>query len=239
MTVGGDAGPLAVLRRIRQGAAVAPASPAPAEPVAAPAAAPAGSAVPAGAVERCELCASDLTEVHRHIVDLEDRGLLCACRPCALLFTQQGSAAGRYRTVPERYLAVSGFELSPGQWDGLQIPVKIAFFFENSRTGETGAFYPSPAGATESLLPLSAWAAIVAANPVLKGAEADVEAVLIRADTAGPSCFVVPIDACYELVGSLRRLWRGFDGGSEARQALADFFDGLATRARVVAGGRG
>ncbi len=29
-------------------------------------------------------------------------------------------------------------------------------------------------------------------------------------------CYIVPIDACYELVGHLRLLWRGFDGGSEA-----------------------
>ena len=208
MTPARGGGPLAVLRQIRQVPAPAPAA------------------------ERCELCAADISEVHSHIVDLEDRGLLCACRPCALLFTQQGAASGRYRAVPDRYLAVSGFELAPGQWDALQIPVKIAFFFENSRTGEVGAFYPSPAGATESLLPLDAWAEIVAANPVLGDVEPDVEAVLIRAEGGGASCFVVPIDACYELVGQLRRLWRGFDGGSDVRRAMAAFFDGVETRAR-------
>ena len=35
----------------------------------------------------------------------------------------------------------------------------------------------------------------------------------------------MPIDACYELVGQLRRLWRGFDGGQEAHDALDAFFD--------------
>ena len=34
----------------------------------------------------------------------------------------------------------------------------------------------------------------------------------------------MPIDACYELVGQLRRLWKGFDGGAEARAALDAFF---------------
>ena len=50
-----------------------------------------------------------------------------------------------------------------------------------------------------------------------------------RAATA--ECFLVPIDACYELVGQLRRLWRGFDGGQEAHDALDAFFDRRARRA--------
>jgi hypothetical protein len=43
---------------------------------------------------------------------------------------------------------------------------------------------------------------------------------------------VVPIDACYELVGHLRRLWRGFDGGTEANAKLDSFFDNVRARAR-------
>jgi hypothetical protein len=42
----------------------------------------------------------------------------------------------------------------------------------------------------------------------------------------------VPIDACYALVGQLRRLWRGFDGGTEAHQAMDDFFAEIAARSR-------
>jgi hypothetical protein len=42
----------------------------------------------------------------------------------------------------------------------------------------------------------------------------------------------VPIDACYELVGHLRRLWRGFDGGTEANRQLDEFFDDLRARAQ-------
>jgi len=44
--------------------------------------------------------------------------------------------------------------------------------------------------------------------------------------------YLVPIDACYELVGQLRRLWRGFDGGREVRVALDEFFAGVAGRCR-------
>ncbi len=42
----------------------------------------------------------------------------------------------------------------------------------------------------------------------------------------------MPIDACYELVGHLRRLWKGFDGGREAHDALDAFFARVRARAR-------
>jgi hypothetical protein len=42
----------------------------------------------------------------------------------------------------------------------------------------------------------------------------------------------VPIDACYELVGHLRRSWRGFDGGRDAHQHLDSFFEKVRSRAR-------
>jgi hypothetical protein len=67
--------------------------------------------------------------------------------------------------------------------------------------------------------------------------ESDVEALLIRA--AGPDgdayeCFLVPVDKCYELVGQLRRVWRGFDGGEEARRHIDDFFSDLRARSRMA-----
>jgi hypothetical protein len=60
----------------------------------------------------------------------------------------------------------------------------------------------------------------------------DVEAVIVRVGgDAGAECFIVPIDACYELVGELRRCWRGFDGGAEAHAALDSFFSRVRERA--------
>ena len=170
---------------------------------------------------------------HDHVVDLEQRSLLCTCRGCYLLFTPEGAGGSRYRAVPDRYLSFPDFALSPGQWDGLQIPVSVAFFFLNSTLERVAAFYPSPAGATESLLSLDTWDEVVAANPDLATLLPDVEAFLVRSDRAGGAaeCFLVPIDACYELVGELRRLWRGFDGGEEAHDALEAFFAGVRARA--------
>jgi hypothetical protein len=52
----------------------------------------------------------------------------------------------------------------------------------------------------------------------------DVEALLVRAADQQVEAFLVPIDVCYELVGHLRLLWRGFDGGQDVRRRLDDFF---------------
>jgi hypothetical protein len=184
--------------------------------------------------ERCELCSEVIPEEHRHLVDLEARNLLCACRGCYLLFTAEGSGGSRYRAVPDRYIAFPDFRLSPSQWESLQIPVSVAFFFRNSSLARVAAFYPGPAGATESELALDTWGELVTSNPELAGMLPDVEAFLVRAEPnqSGAECFVVPIDVCYELVGQLRRLWRGFDGGSEAREELDEFFARVRARAR-------
>jgi len=184
--------------------------------------------------ERCELCTEEIGDEHGHLVDLQARNLMCACRGCYLLFVSEGAGGARYRAVPDRYLAFPEFELSPGQWDSLQIPVSVAFFFLNSSLYRVAAFYPGPAGATESELPLDTWAEVVEANPALATLQSDVEAFLVRArpNRGGTECFLVPIDACYELVGQLRRLWRGFDGGREANDALDAFFDRVRARAR-------
>ena len=186
--------------------------------------------------EHCEMCGELVPDEHGHVVDLEHRSLMCACRGCYLLFAPDGAGGGRYRAVPDRHLSFPEFRLSPAQWDALQIPVGVAFFFLNSSLERVAAFYPSPAGATESLLSLDTWDDVVAANPELATLAPDVEAFLVRSDreAGAAECYLVPIDACYELVGHLRRLWRGFDGGAEANAQLEAFFDNIRARAKPV-----
>lgn len=209
-----QAGPLGVLARLRQ---------------------PVQAADPG---ERCEMCTEAIGPEHAHVVDIRERTLVCTCRACYLLFYAPGAAGGRYRAVPEGYATVVDFELSPAQWDSLQIPVAVAFFFKNSHLDTTAAFFPSPAGATECLLPLETWAEVEAANPIVGSLEPDVQAALIRTyrddDGHGVECFIVPIDSCYELVGELRRLWRGFDGGREVHQAMASYFARLRDQGKPV-----
>jgi hypothetical protein len=184
--------------------------------------------------EACEMCAEPVGDGHSHVVNLDSRNILCTCRACYLLFTHQGAAGGRYRAVPDRYLHDPSFKLDDVQWEALQIPVRVAFFFDNSAMGQVVAFYPSPAGATESLLPLEAWADVVAANPALTDLAPDVEALLVQRTGDGFECFLIPIDACYELVGLVRMHWKGFDGGQEAWEAIDGFFDRLREQSRPL-----
>ena len=186
--------------------------------------------------EACEMCAEPIGDdhSHSHVVNLDSRAIMCTCRACYLLFTHQGAAGGRYRAVPDRYLHDPDFQLGNGQWEALQIPVRVAFFFDNSALERVVAFYPSPAGATESLLSLEAWADVVAANPALTDLAPDVEALLVQRTGEGFECFLVPIDACYELVGLVRMHWKGFDGGQEAWEAIDGFFDRVREQSRPV-----
>jgi hypothetical protein len=171
-------------------------------------------------------------QTHSHVADLEQSSLKCACRACFLLFTHGNAGGGRFRAVPDRYLRDPEQPMSVFEWDELQIPVGIAFFLYSSQRSELSGFYPSPAGATECQLDLEAWHRLAAEHPLLRAAEPDVEAVLINRADSVVEHFIVPIDACYELAGRMRMLWKGFDGGTEARASIAEFLDGVRASAR-------
>jgi Family of unknown function (DUF5947) len=188
---------------------------------------------PAG--ERCDFCAAPLTSEHSHLIELAARRILCSCRPCYIVFEPEGAAQGKYRPIPSRYAEVADFAIDEALWDALAIPIGLAFFFYNSLEKKMVAFYPSPAGATESLLPLETWDEIAAAHPLLTTIVPDVEAILIQRGRDSSRCFIVPIDAAYELVGVIRSTWKGFDGGEEAHAKIAEYFDKLAQ----LANGRG
>ncbi|WP_235458590.1 DUF5947 family protein [Streptomyces olivochromogenes] len=188
--------------------------------------------------ERCGLCAAVVDEArHRHLVDIERRSLVCACTACFLLMDQPGADRGRFRAVPGRYLTDPDHRLADAAWDALRIPVGVAFFFRNTVLDRLVALYPSPAGATESELEPEAWASVLDATGLAALLCPDVEALLLRRTAAGISCHLVPIDICYELVGRMRQLWQGFDGGAEARAALDAFFARVESLARPVGGG--
>ena len=172
------------------------------------------------------------------MVALDQRSLRCACRPCYLLFTRDGAGGGRFRAVPERYLHDPAHPLTDADWDELRIPVSTVFFFDNSDLGRMVACYPSPAGATECLLDLDSWDRLRRTYPLLAAAEPDVEAVYVTRTGAGPEAFLVPIDACYALVGEVRMGWRGIDGGPAVHRTLAGFVADLRRRSRSLRPGR-
>lgn len=184
--------------------------------------------------ERCEMCAVPVGEDHGHVVDLNTRGIMCTCRPCYLLFTWDGAGGQRFCAVPERYRYTANFKISRANWDTIGIPVRMAFFFKNTEMDSTVAFYPSPAGATESLLSLDDWRQVLADNPDFADAKADVEALLVNREGDTFECFLIPIDVCYTLVGIVKMHWRGFDGGTEAWEAIEAFFADLRERSEHV-----
>ena len=202
--------------------------------MAAPPPAPAAAAAPAQpGAEKCEMCATEVPAEHGHVADLESSTLVCACRACYLLFTQPAAGRGRYRSVPDRYLADPGATLSIAQWDELEIPVGLAFFLKSSGAEQLAGFYPSPAGVTECVLDLGSWERLTLQYPLLGAPEADVEAALVCRTGSGVEYFLVPIDACYELAGRMRLHWRGFDGGAEARASIDEFLAMVRSRARA------
>ena len=79
--------------------------------------------------EYCELCNAPIGSTHRHMLELSSRELLCSCRPCSLLFDREGASNGRYKLIPERRLILDDFTISDLTWEGLHVPVEMAFFF--------------------------------------------------------------------------------------------------------------
>lgn len=183
--------------------------------------------------ERCDLCAESIPPQHRHLLDIATREVLCACRACALLFDQPGSGAGMRRLIPTRYRYLPDFQITDAQWESLGLPVNMAFFSYQTPAERVVALYPSPVGATESLLTLDTWEDLIDRNPILRDMEPDVEALLVNRVRGAGEYFLVPIDECYKLVGLIRTYWKGFSGGQEVWQQIPLFFAELKRQAGV------
>ena len=177
-------------------------------------------AAPRPALERCELCAAPTADDHQHLVDPENRRLLCVCDACAILFDHSGVT--RYRRAPRDSRQVDALE--DAVWNSLGIPIGLAFFFRSSVSNRIVAVYPSPGGPTETT--------VEEEFPALSTVAPDVEALLINRTRGARDYYVVPIDQCYKLIGIIRRHWTGFSGGDELWEHVGRFFDSLRSDAR-------
>lgn len=182
------------------------------------------------AQERCDLCQTTIPDDHRHLLHLEERRIVCACEACWALH----SGDAEYRPTGMRTLWLEEFECDAESWGAFQIPIGLAFFMRSSLTGGVVAFYPSPAGATESELSLEAWDALVALNPVLSQLDADAEALVVNRLAEPPQYVIAPIDDCYALVGLIKSKWEGISGGSALQLAVPEFFAAMRARAQVT-----
>ncbi len=178
---------------------------------------------------RCELCPLSLPEDHKHLLDLEERRIVCVCATC--WSTRSGDA--RYRPTGSRTLWLRDLDLPDDLWAEFQIPIGLAFFLRSSESGRIVGLYPSPAGATECELDLAAWDRLVTANPVLEDLDADAEALLVNRMATPPLYAVAPLDDCYRLVGIVKATWEGITGGAAMEAAVERYFDDL--RAEAIA----
>ena len=138
------------------------------------------------------MCGAPVADEHQHVVNVGTRSLLCTCRPCYLLFTHDDADAGLPRGA--RPLPVASRRSRPRCGRSSSCPVGTAFLFLNSALDRVVAFYPGPAGATESELPLEAWEpGRRRAPPALATLQPDVEALLVHAeDGQQVEAFLVP-----------------------------------------------
>lgn len=182
----------------------------------------------------CELCSEPIPPEHRHLLEVATRQVQCVCRACAILFDTAAASRGKYRLIPDRYLYFEDFQIDAAQWDGMRLPVGLAFFSYSTPAQRVVAFYPGPMGATESHLDLPTWAALEAHNVALSTMRQDVEALLINRARGAEQYFLVPIDACYRLVGLIRSHWRGLSGGQAVWTEIERFFELLQRCSQVV-----
>jgi hypothetical protein len=156
--------------------------------------------------------------------------MACSCDPCALRF--QDVVGGRFKLIPRERRYLPDVSFSELEWENLALPINLAFFFYSTVENKMKAFYPSPAGATESLLPLDAWDSLTNRNLQLKTMCPDVEAFLVNRVGAKRAYYIVPIDVCFELVGLIRLHWRGLSGGEQLWREVDSFFERLRDEAR-------
>jgi Family of unknown function (DUF5947) len=182
----------------------------------------------------CDLCGTSMPEDHRHLLQLDERSIVCVCESCWAL--RSGDA--EYRPTGSRVVWLDELDLPNELWARLRIPIGLAFFLRTGRAGapQSGggvvAFYPSPAGATESELDLGVWDDLVALNPTLETLEPEAETLIVDRTSDRLRCAIAPTDEAYRLVGLVKLSWRGISGGPEVEKAVGGFFDELRERAR-------
>lgn len=176
--------------------------------------------------ERCDLCAVELPDQHRHLFDTDHHEIKCVCQACSMLFQQEAASVGHYRLVPRRRIRLP--EVST---EALGVPVGLAFFVLRP-DGAVDAHYPSPAGPTTWEVDPAAWRDVLACCPQLADMTAEVEALLVNTTRGRREHWLAPIDDCFAVVAMVRREWKGLSGGDRVWQEIDRFFTELTEQRR-------
>jgi hypothetical protein len=174
---------------------------------------------------RCDLCGTSMPEDHRHLLQLDERTIVCACESCFAL----RAGDPEFRPTGSRVMWLDDLVLPDELWARFRIPIGLAFFL---RTGDgVVAFYPSPVGATESEVELAVWDELKALNPPLEELERDAETLIVNRLSEPVLSAIAPTDEAYRLVGLVKANWQGISGGPEVGRAVTGFFEDLRERA--------
>jgi hypothetical protein len=183
----------------------------------------------ASSTATCELCPIGIGEDHRHLLHLVERRIVCVCETC----WSMRSGDPEFRPPGSRTLWLEDFAMADEIWSAFQIPIGLAFLMRSSVSRGVVALYPSPVGATESELDLTAWDALCQANPVLDQMEPDAEALIVNRTADEHQYAIVPVDQCYRMVGLIKSRWEGITGGRGVEEAIGEFFERVRERALV------
>jgi hypothetical protein len=183
----------------------------------------------ASSTATCELCPIGIGEDHRHLLHLVERRIVCVCETC----WSMRSGDPEFRPPGSRTLWLEDFAMADEIWSAFQIPIGLAFLMRSSVSRGVVALYPSPVGATESELDLTAWDALCEANPVLDQMEPDAEALIVNRTADEHQYAIVPVDQCYRMVGLIKSRWEGITGGRGVEEAVGEFFERVRERALV------
>ena len=72
----------------------------------------------ATATTRCDLCGAAMSEDHRHLLDVGERQILCACEPCIAMRAGEGDL----RPTGTRVLRLDDFVLSDEIYEHILYP---------------------------------------------------------------------------------------------------------------------
>jgi hypothetical protein len=174
----------------------------------------------------CDLCGTSMAEDHRHLLQLDERQIVCVCESCWAL--RSGDA--EFRPVGSRVIWLDSLDLPDDLWARFGIPIGLAFFLRSG--GGVVAFYPSPAGATEKEIDAGVFSELEERNPRVR--ELDEESEVLIVDRLGEQMrsAIAPTDEAYRLVGLVKANWRGISGGPVLQDAVDGFFEGLREKAK-------
>jgi len=162
-------------------------------------------------MKHCDVCGLPAESHTSYLVHPASRRLILCCDNCSRNLLAGGSR--KYRPVPSRVECLPEFSMTDAQWNSLNLPIHLAFFYYSTPDRGVWLVYPDSSGPNETRLPPAKWEELAAANGILRQFQPDVEGLLINRVGRIRRYFRAPIDECFKLTAIVRDNWTGVTGG--------------------------